>query len=235
MLKSASAALMGDFNVQYDCLEQSRAQLSMRLHAFLSAELSNCVFDNAALMQGKNYDIAKYHRFLRDMKRKINGRFHVSDTRRGKVSPMHIASQIERNKPDIVFIDYITLLEKMGDGDYRSIGKLSEELKQIATEYQIPIVVAAQMNRAAGLPGKEPPGTESIAGADAIGNDADGVVTMRRKSKSVQQMKMAKYRDGQDGYSIYCEFRPSKGIYKEVTYDRAMDIMDEDKDEDDAK
>lgn len=119
MMRMATAAIMEGYNVQYNALEQTRAEVAMRIHTFLSTAVGRELFRNLDLMQGRNFDLESYREFLHSMKDEISGKMHVSDTSRGKVSPLTIASQIERNKPDIVFIDYLTLMEKSGDGDWK--------------------------------------------------------------------------------------------------------------------
>lgn len=231
MMRMATAAIMDGYNVQYNALEQTRAEVAMRVHTFLSSEVGKELFKNLDLMQGRNFDLKAYKEFLGSMKESVNGRMHVSDTSRGKVSPLTIASQIERNKPDIVFIDYLTLMDKAG-GDWKDVARLSGEIKSIAMQYQVPIVAAAQLNRSLGLT-KEPAGPEALAQSDAIGQDADAVLTMRMMSSSVIQMKLAKYRHGPSGFKWYCEFQPTAGIYREVSYDKAQELKDQDAEKDD--
>ena len=226
-MRMATAAVMEGYTVQYNALEQTRAEVAMRIHTFLSSEVGLELFKNLDLMQGRNFDLQAYKDFLKSLKDHIGGRMHVSDTSRGRVSPLTIAAQIERNKPDIVFIDYLTLMEKSGDGDWKSIAKLSGEIKTLAMQYQVPIVAAAQLNRSLGLT-KEPAGPEALAQSDAIGQDADAVMTMRMMSPSVIQMKLAKYRHGLSGFKWYTRFEPTKGIFKEVSYSEAQQLKDDD-------
>jgi replicative DNA helicase len=232
MMRMATAAIMEGYNVQYNALEQTRAEVAMRIHTFLSTAVGRELFRNLDLMQGRNFNLESYREFLHSMKDEISGKMHVSDTSRGKVSPLTIASQIERNKPDIVFIDYLTLMEKSGDGDWKSIAKLSGEMKNLAMQYQVPIVCAAQLNRAMGL-GKEPAGPEALAQSDSIGQDSDAVITIRQSSASVLQMKLAKYRHGLGGFKWHCQFQPGKGIFKEVTHTEAQLLKDADDEADD--
>ena len=232
MMRMATAALLEGYTIQYNALEQTRAEVAMRIHTFLSSAVGKEVFRNMDLMQGRNFDLKSYKLFLKGMKDEIAGKMHVSDTSRGRVSPLTIAAQIERNNPDIVFVDYLTLMEKTGDGDWKSVAKLSADLKELASRYQIPIVAAAQLNREHGL-GKEPAGPEALAQADAIGQDADAVITMKQASKSVLRMKLAKFRHGTAGYQWNCCFQPGRGIFKEVSYSEAQRLMDEDEDRED--
>ena len=57
------------------------------------------LFRNLDLSQGRNFDLDSYKAFLTGMKDHVEGRLHVSDTSRGRVSPLTIAAQIERNRP----------------------------------------------------------------------------------------------------------------------------------------
>ena len=232
MMRMATAAIIEGYNVQYNALEQTRAEVAMRVHTFLSSEVGKELFRNLDLMQGRNFDLKAYKDFLKSLRSNVQGRMHVSDTSRGRVSPLTIAAQIERNNPDIVFIDYLTLMEKSGDGDWKSIARLSGEIKTIAMEYQVPIVAAAQLNRTMGL-SKEPAGPEALAQSDAIGQDADAVITMRQMSNSVLQMKLAKYRHGLSGFKWYTQFQPTAGIFTEVSYERALELKDGDDEADD--
>lgn len=223
MMRMATAAILEGYSVQYNALEQTRTEVAMRMHSFLSGAIGKEVYSNLDLMQGRNFDLGEYREFLYSMREEIKGRMHVSDTSRGRVSPMTIAAQIERNAPDIVFIDYLTLMQ--GAKDWQAIGELSGEIKNLAQQYQIPIVVASQLNRAMGL-GKEVAGPEAIAQADAIGQDADAIVNMRLMSASTIQMKLVKYRHGNSGFKWYTQFEPGKGIFKEVSYDQALALKD---------
>jgi replicative DNA helicase len=212
--------------VQYDALEQSRAQIAMRTHSFLSSEYGKQTFRSMDLMNGKDFDLKSYKEFLTGLKSHTAGKFFVNDTSRGRLNPSMIAAQIERNKPNVVFIDYLTLMNTGGD-DWKAIANLSAELKGIAMHYQIPIIAAAQINRMA--IGNDVPGPEHLAGADAIGQDADCVITMKQMSAHVIKMRLAKFRHGSDGQTWLNEFRPNSGKFDEISSQRADEITQEDK------
>lgn len=224
MMRMATAAIINGYSVQYLALEQTRTEVAMRMHSFLSGAAGKQIFNNMDLAQGKGFDLGEYREFLYGMKDTIAGRMHVSDTSRGMVTPMSIAAQIERNKPDIVFIDYLTLMQ--GAKDWQAIGEISGQIKNLAQQYQIPIVSASQLNRSAGIGGKEIPGAEALSQADAIGQDADAVVNMRMMSATTVQMKLVKYRHGNSGYKWWCHFNPGKGIFNECSYDEALALKD---------
>jgi replicative DNA helicase len=232
LVRMAAAACFSGFNIQYDALEQSRAEIAMRVHTFASSEYGKEVFRNLDLAQGRNFSPRSYKEFLQGLKGHVKGKFHVADTSSGGISPLTIAAQIERNRPHGLYLDYITLMDTEEDG-WQGVSKLSKALHNMAQLYEIPIIAAAQLNRNAAA-GKELSGPENLAEADAIGRDADAVVTMRQLSKRVIAMKLAKYRHGPDGYTWYTKFLPNTGHFEEVTLDEALDIQAEDKDDDDG-
>lgn len=233
MQRMATTAVMQGYTVQFDALEQSRAQVAMRIHSMLSSQIGQEVFRSSDLIQGRNFDITLYKKFLRGLRKDLDGRLHVSDTSRGRVGIMTIASQIERNKPDIVFVDYITLMDKKG-GEWQDVAALSSGLLGLAQEYEVPIVAASQLNRTAGI-GKDMAGPEALSQADAIGQDATAVITMKQTSPKTISMKMAKNRNGSSGWKWHCQFEPDKGVFKEVDYQTMLDLKDSAMDDIDAE
>lgn len=231
LARMACAAAFSGFHIQYDALEGTRAEIAMRIHTFASSEYGKTVFKNLDLSMGKNFSPRDYKDFLHSLRNDVKGRMHIADTTKGTISPLSIAAQIERNRVDAVFLDYITLMDGSngGDDDWKSIAKLSKSLKQIAQMYQTPIVCAAQLNREAANM-KDMAGPDKLAESDAIGRDADAVITARQLSKHVIGMKLAKYRHGRDGYVWYTKFLPNTGHFEEITFDEAQDAIADDKD-----
>lgn len=232
LARMACAAAFSGFNIQYDALEGTRPEIAMRIHTFASSEYGKEVFKNLDLSMGQNFSPRAYKEFLYSLRNDVKGRMHIADTTKGPISPLSIAAQIERNRVDAVFLDYITLMDGAdgtGEGDWKSIGKLSKSLKQIAQMYSTPIIAAAQLNREAANM-KDLAGPDKLAESDSIGRDADAVITARQMSKHVIAMKLAKFRHGRDGYVWYCRFKPNTGHFEEITFDEAQDAIGEDKD-----
>lgn len=228
-VRMAYAAAMAGERVTYFSLEQSKLQIAMRVHAFGSRQFSNDVFNPMDLNRGHGFDIQKYKQFLDDMqKHRGNGEFYINDTSRGIVTPSTIASVIQTKQPSIVFVDYLTLLGTTAD-DWRGTAKLSSELQSVAQRYNVPIVAMSQVNRL-GI-SKEPPGAEHLSQADAIGQDADVVLTMTQRSQHVMKMKLAKFRHGPGGGSWNAKFSPGTGEYMEITNDEADDLIEEDQED----
>lgn len=236
MQHMASAAAAGGHSALFHALEQTRAQVTTRIHSLLSgsmykqafARTKGDTFNSNSLMRGKDFDLIAYRRFLRKLQANMKGRLHVSDASRGQVSPMTIAGGIERHQPDAVYVDYLTLLKKTGP-DWQGVAQLSSDIKTLASNYNLPIICAAQLNREHGL-SREPAGPEALAQSDAIGQDADLVLTFRQQSQHVIAGRVAKNRNGAGDGRFYLEFRPEEGVIRQVSYNKAQDIIDQDKD-----
>lgn len=225
-VRMAWAAAATGHKVAYWSLEQSRFQIATRVHAFGSRQFAKQPFNPMDLNRGQGFDLRDYKKFLESLRAsKGNGQFWINDTSRGMVSPSTIAAGIEAKQPDVVFIDYLTLLSAQTD-DWRGTAKLSSEIQSLAQRYNIPIIAMSQVNRL-GI-GKEPPGAEHLSQADAIGQDADLVLTMQQKSKSVMKMRLAKFRHGPGGITWHATFSPGTGDYEEITEQDAIDQIEKD-------
>lgn len=224
------AAASTHHKVTYFSLEQSRFQISMRVQAFGSRQYAKQAFNPMDLNRGSGFDLMDYKKFLIEMREKRGtGSFFINDSSRGQVTPGTIGAVIETKQPDIVFIDYLTLLGTTSD-DWRGTAKLSSELQTIAQRYNVPIVALSQVNRL-GI-GKEPPGAEHLSQADAIAQDADVVLTMTQRSQSVMKMKLAKFRHGSGGATWYARFSPGTGEYDEMSIADAEAAIEADGEED---
>lgn len=214
MVRSATEAAMNGYTVLYYSLEQSRHQIAYRTHNFLSRHYGKEVFKSTALMRGEGFDLLEYRDFLKDLENNLPGQIIINDTRRGRVNPMTVAAGIERTDPDVVMVDYMTLMAMEGDGGWQSVGKLSTDLKQIGERFEVPIVCGSQLNRSG-----------EISRADSISHDADMMIRLTKKSQHVMKMQMDKFRHGQDGFHWFCEYNPTAGVYDEISQQDADEIM----------
>lgn len=230
LVRVAVEALMSGKTVVFVSLEQPRAQIVFRIHTLLARELGYSL-KHRDLMTGTNIDLDSYRSFLVDLPNRVPGKLYVSDPTRGRTNPYTLASLMERHDPDLMCLDYLTLMQQDGD-DWRATAKLSADTKMVASQYGVPILAAAQINRE-GDNGKRPPSAKHLAQSDAIGQDADVIVTMKKDSTSVAQCLLAKNRSGQDGQVFYAAFQPNDGRIEEVSHEDALtltslDVMEED-------
>ena len=88
-----------------------------------------------------------------------------------------------------------------------------------------PILGAAQINRD-GDSGRNPPDVKNLAGTDALGQDADVVVTMRAKPKDVAAVfALPKNRHGPAKMRWWTKFDVNNGDFAEITEDQAEDLV----------
>lgn len=112
--------------------------------------------------------------------------------------------------PDVIFVDYLQIIdvEKGHDTFANKIARVTQGLKNIAKELNIPVVVAAQINRANG---EEPPRLMDLKDSGAIEAIADVVILLHREEfykkdstkKGIIEVNVAKNRNGCLAYIEY--------------------------------
>lgn len=226
-IRMGFAAACMDTRVGHYSLEMNKHQVAMRIHSFASKKYGQYAFNSMDLNRGQGFDLREYKKFLGKLKDQVgDGKYLINDSSRGTVTPQTIAAGIENDGFDIVFIDYLTLMGTSGD-DWRATARLSAELQGVAQRYQVPIVGLAQVNRLGA--GKEPPSADNLSQADAIGQDADLLVTMAQQCPDVMKLKVAKFRHGPGGGTWHCKFSPGTGQYEEITGQQAQDMIEKSK------
>lgn len=125
--------------------------------------------------------------------------------------PEQIHSICKKEKPDIVFIDYIQLMRKnIGERFDRKdleVGHISSELKSIAKEFQIPVIALSQLNRAMDTRGSKIPTLSDLRESGALEQDADIVMFPHRpyyyskmdEDQGKIEFVIAKHRNGRAG------------------------------------
>jgi replicative DNA helicase len=115
----------------------------------------------------------------------------------------------------ILFIDYIGLIRTDQDTPrWEEVGYISSELKALARELEIPIVVCCQVNRDA--EGK-PPTLANLRESGSIEQDADVVMFLHRKRDSQNsELIISKNRNGGTG-KIDLYFIMERTRFEEVT------------------
>lgn len=223
----AATAAMKGYTAVYNSLEMPRTQLFSRMVPLLH-EPGGALINNIDLSQGK-VSMAEIDLFMKNLVDTIPGKLHIVDRARGTVTPATIVAQIQRLDPDIVFIDYISLMSNIKD--WQVIGAISGELKQIALQYKVPIVIGAQLNReAVGMSNRGlPPGPEDIAQSDMIGHDSDTIITAALVSERVIAMRCVKNRHGKGDFTWYTEFDPGQGVFIEISSQRKQELIEQDK------
>ena len=230
LIKTAAECVASGGVVQFHTLEMGRHDTSMRTAPFLSrmtGATGGAILKSSELSRGKG-DLKAVKTFFTDTDFG-SGKLIIDDTPRGKLDMMSLASKIERNKPDIVIIDYIQLLSG-APGDWAALAQLSGDLKNLAVDFDIVVIAATQLNRTSGL--QTDAGAEAVSGADAIGHDADFMMFVHPYSLHTRKCYVVKNRHGENDKTFYTEFDVNIGVFDEISKQRADDIKDADKEYD---
>ncbi len=189
----------------YLTLEMTQEQIS-------EAHLANLSITNANLIQNKNFVDPNTGKFKEEEFDRVQRTIPTYKDKMGiiemapGVNTMQIRAKLKQLKSiyniDIAFIDYLTLIRPMNPNSKRNtseiIGDISRATKQTALELEIPIVIAAQLNRNVEDRSSNEPYLSDIRSSDAIAQDAD-VVLMPYEDDSEDgsiRIKVAKNRFG---------------------------------------
>ena len=144
----ATNCLLQNKNVLYVTLEMSENKISERIMANLfdiSMDDLKCVTRD------------KFNEKFQNFKKLLNNKLYIKEFPPSSINANHIRNLLKELKvkqkfiPDIIFIDYMELMiaihSKKTDTPYHELKKISEEIRAIAVELEIPIVSAVQSNR----------------------------------------------------------------------------------------
>ena len=128
---------------------------------------------------------------------------------------------------DMMVVDHVGLLKtstgSRSVGDWRFAADISNDLKELALGANIPLMSAVQVNRT-GATGDVPAKAHQLSGTDANAQDADVIITFTKRSKHVAYHSTEKVREGEQT-KFWTELNPAKGLFNEISEDRALDLM----------
>jgi replicative DNA helicase len=173
-------------------LEMTLAETAFRLYTLFTQQLFGAerVLKNYDLTTGK-VTTRKLARFLMALEDKFAGQLMVADVA-SLADPYtceRIEAEVEAYKPDMFWVDYLTLLKPpnpgAGSDDWASVRALSSGIKNAAMRRDCVGGCSAQVNREAMRARVFLPRLEHIAYGDSIGQDADQVISLNRKGKTL--------------------------------------------------
>ena len=225
---SKHAVLTGNRVLMYS-LEMSEAEVRGRFHACLGTEMG---YPSVTLtnLRSRNIDRAVIRRFIGELEDRMEacgGVLDVHTPADGRVSPSVIATRAAEY--DLVVIDYVGLMACDNGGravdDWREMARISNALKEIGLSQDTAILCAAQINRDGDV-GNAPPKVRNLSQSDALGQDADVVVTMRAKPHDVATaFSLEKNRHGPSQIPFFTTFDPDRGNFTEIGRDAAEDLV----------
>jgi replicative DNA helicase len=144
----------------------------------------------------------------------------VSSDGLGEVSPAIVRGKVDQYSPDIVFVDYIQLMQPNNktDNEVVRIKNISRELKILAISGQVPIVAIASATPDDVTDMSSPPSLGQVAWSKQLAYDADWVLSLGRSPGStILNCVFRKNRHGFLGeFLIDVDFDSGKFIYKDM-------------------
>ena len=194
ILKSSSLPIL------FFSLEMSKEQLIYRL---LSAEAQ---INSMRLRAGNLYpdDWLKLSKTIRNLSNLL---FFIDDS--PKLSIQDIQTKVkkiifEQNKIGLIIIDYLQLMQNPNskiENRVQELSQITRSLKNIAREFNVPIIVLSQLNRNVETRVNKRPILADLRESGSIEQDADLVLMLynQNDSKKPTELIIAKHRNGPIG------------------------------------
>lgn len=223
---AAHAAAQG-YRVGVISLEMPAAMISKRLHQMM------CKHDKVVHSLLNSLDVKDQKTGIDMLRDRIPGNVSILDPSHGQVHRVeYVRDALEQY--ELVLVDHMGLLHdtqgRRAIDDWRVQAICSNMVREFTLSSQTAMVGAVQINREGDRHGQwTPPKGNQLAGSDALGQDADVLVTMARPSDHTAVYSAEKVRNGPTT-RWYSYFDPSTPRWQEISKDRAMDqsMTDED-------
>jgi len=146
--------------------------------------------------------------------------FHiVSNDGIGELSPSVLRGKIDQYSPDVVFVDYIQLMQPNSptENEVVKIKNISRELKVLAISEQVPIVAIASATPDDATDMNSVPTLGQVAWSKQLAYDADWVLALgRAQGSTILECAFRKNRHGFSGdFMIDVDFDSGRFIYKD--------------------
>lgn len=223
MLKLANEVSKAGYLPLMFSLEMPKEQLIRRLIAMtgninlLSARTPN------ELTDGKKQAWTDAVEQLRNMP------FEIFDKSAQTIS--YIRAQVRKakrqNKKIVVLIDYLTLINTTQDfqSEHARIGQISKDLKNIARDYDCPVVTLAQLSRKLEARQDKRPMMSDLRESGSIEEDADVIMFLYRddyydensEKENILEINIAKNRNGPTG-NVEVYYQKETGRIADIAY-----------------
>lgn len=167
------------------------------------------------------------------------GSVDIVDPSHGRINTTTSIAEMCHDDYDLVIVDHAGLLmtadNRRAIDDWRAMAVISNILREITLETSTSILAAAQVNREGEHGNKDrAPKVSQLSQSDALGQDADVVITMRRQSDRVMIHDAAKVREG-PSLTWLTRFDPAKNLWDELSADQAAELRAVDDDRKDCR
>ena len=165
--------------VGFFSLEMSSEQLALRL----AAERAGVPADKVRKGQAREEEFEELRKAFLELHEMP---LHIDDT--GGLSLVKLLSRSRRlkreHKVDVIFVDYLQLVtpaqKRYGDNRVREVGEITQGLKALAKDLNVPVVALAQLSRAVDAREDKRPQLSDLRESGAIEQDADIVLFVHR-------------------------------------------------------
>jgi replicative DNA helicase len=218
LLKMAVSAAEAGWNVVVFSTEMPARAVKERIHRISLRDVTTGI-DHLSL---------KDRRERMELWQSTAGMITVFDPSSGPCDATRVAAAA--GDDTLVIVDYIGLMRATTGSraieDWRSAATISNELKEVTLEYNMPVIAAAQINREGQKSNKM--GAEHLSQSDALGQDADLILTVREYSPRVRIKGLVKNRHGVQGVKWYSRFEPNVSGFEDISADRATSMQEHD-------
>lgn len=226
----AQYAVLAGNRVRFFSLEMSEEETVARFHVCWAHHFGYTGITLNAL-RDRSVDRLIYKGFIGELEERLSacgGSLEVFTPADGPVSPAAVLAGASEYQLNVV--DYVQLMKSdrgtAAIEDWRVAAQISNSLKEIGLSSKTGILAAAQINREGDTTGFIPPKLKNLAQTDALGQDADVVLTARSAEYDVAtNFSIEKNRHGPSGTRFSTTFDPNHGSYVEVNYDAVESLV----------
>lgn len=227
MLDYAATAAKAGARVCIHSLEMPYRQVAWR-SALRLANRDKVLVDK--LRKG---DVLEKKEALDEIAHLLPGCIDVLDPSHGPINTVGSVKE-SCHEYDLVIVDHVGLLRgsdgKRAIEDWRVMATISNVLRETTLEVKTPILGIAQINRGGEKHGKNtPPKAADLAQSDALGQDADVLITMSEPSERTRVHSAEKVRNG-PSVKWWTRFDYERNDFGEVSKEMMEVIKMEDQD-----
>jgi len=208
--------------------EMSEHQHTCRFHTLLSAKpevQEACglkeAFANRMLREGRGFNVKTYRRFCQWLDEELKGEMvlFTQKYRRERMTVGYIQSRLKDVDADMVVIDPIYKLRppRSRGTRWEELGEITDALVNLAHEFNIPVVMSNQANRAYVSAKEDAPSMNSSFGSDTPVQEADTVIGVKHiDSERKLKFRCSKNRYG-ERFAFEARFQPNFGVLQDIT------------------
>lgn len=220
-----NASLLADKSVMFFSLEMDRTELTHKLWA------AEAHVKHKKIRKAEGLEPDEWERIMNAKEKFANSHFSLYDDPNLDMLTLRAKCEKQKARPeglDIVVVDYLQLMQTVkADNRQQEISNMSRELKILAKELGVPLLILSQLNRGnTNRPGNRPL-VSDLRESGSLEQDADIVLLVHRPEEydpnekpGVTELILGKVRAGNPGtvdvISLleYSKFANSQGIFQ---------------------